>query len=509
MIYIRTLLLLIPAFTLASCGSDSRERPSSEWREGVYGSSTAFVHFCQNPRSGQHPITGDDFPDRKGSTALENHYLRSWSYERYFWYDELPDLDPNANTSTLDYFSKLKTSGLTANGTPKDRFHFTADEITDDQFILTGERGGYGIAWMSSESNGAFVIYVEGGSPAEEAGIERGMRLIGGVGIDVTAENINEAAFTPQLNKTYRLDFEEVSGGVVSVEVTAANVPINAVHRQKIIDTTSGAVGYMVFNTFNTFTAENQLKAAFESFAQAGVQDVVIDLRYNSGGFFSIAAQLGYLVAGDVKTQGEIFGELKYNDKRSSDDQIFPFINTTQRDQGAPQRLTSVNSNRVYILTTGRTCSASEAVINGLRGIDMEVIQIGGTTCGKAHGFNAVANCGTRYFSIDFEAVNGLGFGDYVDGFEPVEVGDPMTNKVTGCKAEDDLAYALGDINEEMLSTALYHRDNNECPPEEVVTAAIGKRAKTALAKASLKIDGTLIAPEHHKNMRLAPNEGY
>ncbi|HEY7772551.1 MAG TPA: S41 family peptidase [Marinagarivorans sp.] len=500
----------IAATALAGCDSkdgspDDLGAPPTQWVPSTYKTSTIYKNFCEQPRTGVHPYTDEPFPDIAGSTALENHYLRAWTHEAYLWYDELPDLDPNNYTDSIEYFGLLRTSELTANGTVKDRFHFTEDEIKGDQLTFTGQRGGYGISWKFNAERELFVSFVEPSSPASDAGVTRGMQLthVNGIRLtELTNEQIadaNRAIFSPELGSEASFEFiPPMLGDALSVSLEAANISISAVLKHSILETTTGDVGYLAFNTFNTFTAENQLKAAFDDFAANNIDDLVVDLRYNGGGYLYIAAQLGYLVAGDSNTAGETFTVLQYNDKRSSNNVVFPFVASTRNTQEPSQPLTSVNLNRVYVITTGSTCSASESFINGLRGVGVEVIQIGSTTCGKPHGFNAQANCGTRYFSIDFESVNAQGFGEYIDGFEPVETGaDPLSNKVTGCDAGDDLAHRLGDTNEAMLSTALYYRDNGTCP--EATTASQQKLQNRMI------VDGELVAPESDKVMRLAP----
>jgi hypothetical protein len=121
-----------------------------------------------------------------------------------------------------------------------------------------------------------------------------------------------------------------------------------------------------------------------------------------------------------------------------------------------------LNLQRVYILSTGNTASASEYLINGLRGIDIEVILIGDTTTGKPYGFVPRDNCGTTYFTIQFKGRNSKGFGDYEDGLIPSAIDDGA--KVRGCKVADDLSQDLGNTSEKMLATALYYMKNEACP---------------------------------------------
>jgi hypothetical protein len=137
-----------------------------------------------------------------------------------------------------------------------------------------------------------------------------------------------------------------------------------------------------------------------------------------------------------------------------------PFLDKTlgfSVDEG--QALPTLGLSRVFVLTGPGTCSASEAVLNGLAGIDVQVIQIGATTCGKPYGFYPADNCGTTYFSIQFQGVNNKGFGDYPDGFVP-GVG------FAGCVVGDDFTHAIGDPAEGRLAAALSYRATGVCPPQ-------------------------------------------
>jgi len=127
--------------------------------------------------------------------------------------------------------------------------------------------------------------------------------------------------------------------------------------------------------------------------------------------------------------------------------------------------LPNLHLNRVFVLSTDQTCSASEAVINGLRGIGFDVILIGGKTCGKPYGFVPEDNCGTTYFTIQFKGQNAAGFGDYPDGFTPTET-PQFGADVQGCLVDDDFTKALGDPNEGQLHSALYYMSNGHCPAQ-------------------------------------------
>jgi hypothetical protein len=203
------------------------------------------------------------------------------------------------------------------------------------------------------------------------------------------------------------------------------------------------------------------LVAAFTQLASQGVNDLVLDLRYNGGGFLYIASQVGYMVAGSTRTLNRTFERLQFSDRRSADtndpSNNTPFFSTASGRAGsgttADAPLPSLNLGRLYILASPGTCSASEAIVNGLRGIGVDVVLVGGTTCGKPYGFTAKDNCGLSYFPIEFQGVNDLGFGDYADGFAPAAT----------CTVADDFTRALGDSNEGMLAAALNHRASGDC----------------------------------------------
>ena len=118
---------------------------------------------------------------------------------------------------------------------------------------------------------------------------------------------------------------------------------------------------------------------------------------------------------------------------------------------------------RVFILATGNTCSASEAVINGLRGIDVEVVLIGDTTCGKPYGFYPTDNCSTTYFTIQFQGVNAKGFGEYSEGFRLAS--NPMfEDQLPGCSVADDFTQVLGNESEALLASAIGYAESGTCP---------------------------------------------
>jgi len=134
-----------------------------------------------------------------------------------------------------------------------------------------------------------------------------------------------------------------------------------------------------------------------------------------------------------------------------------------------------------------------------LRGIDVDVVQIGGTTCGKPFGFYPDDNCGQTYFTIQFQGINNKGFGDYPDGFAPANASSVNPVKIPGCAVADDLTRELGDAGEAMLAAALQHRANGSCPTPPPSSIGVARAPDTGPA---IETTGRSDAAEILRNMR-------
>ena len=412
----------------------------SGWVSGVFLPESTFAAQCRNPRAGNDPADNAPYPDIQGRAVDENNWLRSWSNRTYLWYDEIVDRDPGLYDDPLVYFDLLRTTQLTPSGAPKDRVHYTYDTAQWYALSQTGESAGYGAAWSiiaSTPPREAAVAYTDPDTPASDAGIRRGARIVRIDGIDFVnatdradIDRINGALYPESAGETHVFGFRDAGSETIrTVALTSEIIASTPVQHVGTVTSPAGAtVGYMLFND-HLRNAEAGLIDAFRTFSEVpgGVEDLIIDMRYNSGGYLYIASQLAYMIAGGAATAGRVFERLHFNDKHPETNPVtgaplqpIPFIGETVADpDGLP--LPALDLRRVIILSGPNTCSASESLINGLRGIDIEVILIGEPTCGKPHGFYPTDNCGTTYFTIQFLGVNAKGFGDYGGGFTPTE----------------------------------------------------------------------------------------
>jgi carboxyl-terminal processing protease len=491
---------------LGACGSGSTTTgPSTSWTPGTFQASSTFANRCASPRTGVDPTTGRPFADVAGSSVDENNFLRSWTNELYLWYREVPDLDPAAHT-TADYFNLLKTSATTATGHPKDRFHFTYSTADWVALSQSGVEAGYGANWAviaSTPPRNVVVPFVDPGSPAAAAGLARGTQVLTVDGVDLvnasdstSVNTLNAGLFPSAAGSSHTFSVLDVgASGPRTVTMVSANVTSTPVQNVHTLRGPSGTVGYMLFND-HIATAESMLVDAFSSLAAAGVNDLVLDIRYNGGGYLDIASEVAYMVAGPAATTGRTFERTVFNDKYPTRDPVtgqtltpVPFHSTSQGFSGpSGQALPTLNLTRVAVLTGSNTCSASESIINSLRGVGVQVVEVGSTTCGKPYGFYPQDNCGTTYFSIQFQGVNDQGFGDYADGFSPANATTSIGVAVPGCAVADDFGHPLGDGQEARLSAALDYLGGQGCP----AATAAAPGAEVAQARAATANEGNL-----------------
>ena len=482
-------------------GTSSVGPSASGWTAGRFEPAATFEAQCAAPRTGTDPSTGRPYPDKPGSVVTENNWLRSWSHDLYLWYRELPDQNP-ASYSTSDYFNLLKTSATTPSGNPKDKFHFTYGTAQWIALSQSGVEAGYGAQFVviaSRPPRNIVVAYTQPDSPAAAVGLARGARILTVDGVDVTnagdatsVNTLNEGLFPSNPGASHSFSILDLGASAPrTVAMVAANVTSVPVQNVRTVGTRSGQVGYMLFND-HIATAEQQLIDAFSQLQ--GVSDLVLDIRYNGGGYLDIASEVAYMIAGPGPTAGQAFERTAFNDKYPTTNPVTgerltpTLFHNTAVGFSAPrgQALPALGLSRVFVLTSPNTCSASEAIVNGLRGVGVQVIQIGTTTCGKPYGFYPEDNCGTTYFTIEFQGVNAQGFGDYPDGFSPANTPSRPGVVLPGCSVADDFTRELGDPAEARFEAALTYRDNQSCP------AAAASSSNPDLVRGASTTDGVM-----------------
>lgn len=385
--------------------------------------------------------------------------LRSYMLDWYLFNNQMPNPDPATFSHIEDYFYALlaKTNSLDQ---PLDRWSYVESTASYNQFFAEGQDLGYGlsVAGRATDPLPLRVRDIEPNSPAATAGLARGMvieTLNGQSAASLKAAD-DFSALSPQTSgTTLQLQVRDsLTGPLRQISLSAAVYRVSPVGGHLVMTSPAGRkVGYLHYRSFiNAGTPA--LQAALADLARQGVQDLVLDLRYNGGGLVSLARDLASAIARGT-LQGSTFATLRFNAQHQIENYDFRY---------SPQP-THLNLPRVYVLSGVRTCSASELVVNGLKPF-VNVVQIGTTTCGKPFGFRPKDYCGNTYSAINFDGVNAHGNGGYTSGISPT------------CVVSDDFDHALGDPAERLAATALQHIDTGTCPAtaDSAAAQALGAR---------------------------------
>ncbi len=349
--------------------------------------------------------------------------------KNYLWNSQMPQVDINDYNSAEELLEALKVS--------QDRWSFIIDKKTIENYYNSGKYIGIGVKFATF-NNSLYVALVFKNSPADNAGLKRGAKVLKINGVDVATasyEEINSALGSDEVGVNVTIEALQ-DGNIQTFDMQKDEVFANSVIKKRIINNGNEKIGYLVFDKFVQFSG-NELYDAFNYFKDENVDKLIVDLRYNGGGLLSIARYLASLIAG---YQNGNFVKLIYNDYNQNYNQSLGFVSPSN----------ALNLSEVYFITTHQTCSASEAVINGLKPfIDVKIF--GQNSCGKPVGMNPKEFCDKELFAINFKIVNNDNIGDYFNGID------------VNCEASDDLTHDFGDINETMLKSVLYYINNDSC----------------------------------------------
>ncbi|MBL0014061.1 MAG: peptidase S41 [Flavobacterium sp.] len=397
----------------------------------------------------------------------------------YFWQPDVANLADErfANQSDLNaflygfpqpenLFQQLlnKPKSLYPNpGEAIDRFSVIFSDYNELEGILSGTTknngADFGLFYKDASQTAVFglVRYVLPNSDAAAKNVERGAIFYAINGTPLTKENYSALLS----NDTYTMNFATYDAGNItpngqSVILTKSVLSENPVYLTTVINSGAHNIGYLMYNGFYP-NYESQLNAAFGTLKSQGITELVLDLRYNSGGSVATATRLASLITGQFTNQ--VFAKEQWNAKVEdyyNSTNPSTLLNLFTNKLGNNEGLSSLNLNKVYILTTKSSASASELVINGLKPY-IEVIQIGDVTTGKNVGSVTLydspnfskANSSSKHRyamqPIVLKIVNKVGFGDYINGLEPTIL----------LKEDFGNLGILGDSNEPLLQLAI------------------------------------------------------
>ncbi len=358
--------------------------------------------------------------------------------ETYYWYDKVPEVNPEDFSSPAEILEAVKYKEL-------DRWSYITTKASHTNLFKEGKYLGLGFVRAYDDNGGCFISAVYKGSPIDQQGIVRGDKIleINGKTIEqIESENLWPTISGPdEEGIQVAMKIEHADHSVDDYTLEKSWIIINTVLHTQVIEQNQKKIGYLVFMSFLE-TSFAELEAAFADLKTQGVDELILDLRYNGGGLLSVATRLASLISGDI-TQTKTFIEFIHNDKYSHNNQSVLFENPAS----------ALDLDHLVVITAPGTCSASESVINSLRPF-IDVITIGDTTCGKPVGMYAYELCDLSVSVINFEIVNSQNIGGYFNGI------------AADCAAGDGLHLAFGDTQEDSLQEALYVLENQQCSPQ-------------------------------------------
>lgn len=321
-------------------------------------------------------------------TTPENEFVWNGLNSWYYWQKTTPTLADGYNKTAK--FADL-VSGKSADALfyslVTDPFSWIEKDgvIKSPSAALNAVKKGSGIDYTLFKVKGTnyyigMVNYVVKGSPAADAGIVRGNAITEIRGEKITTSNYRDLE-SDMVTITYQGMSRDIENKIVFGDKKTAVIVTRSVNEDpvafyKLFKKNGKNIGYLVYNAYDA-NFNSRLDAAFLQMKQDNVTDLILDLRYNGGGSVNTAIGLSYLIAG---RKGNPFVSLKYNEKHQSQNTTYNLGNTL--GGGASE---SLNLNKVYVLTSDGTASASELTMDGL-GAYIDVIRIGGTTYGKFVG---------------------------------------------------------------------------------------------------------------------------
>jgi C-terminal peptidase prc len=394
------------------------------------------------------------------SISGKNLYVRDVMTDLYLWYSQMPNVNPTSYASPEAYLEAVRYRTLDSS------FSYITSRAANEAFYSDSQFVGFGLSTMLNDLE-MRVTQVFPESPASEAGLSRGDRIveIGGrpVTILISSGEIGSAFGPSEIGVELDIAFVTAAGTRRAAHMVKRLVTIPTVSLTRVYNVGGRRVGYMFFRNFVEPSYE-ALDNAFAELSAARVDELVLDLRYNGGGLVNVAQHLASYIGG-ARTDGQVFAEYFHNDKNT-------FRNRIIRFENKPQRLTL---DRLIVVTTRSSASASELVINALRPF-MPVVVIGGTTYGKPVGQYGIEFCDKLLAAVSFALRNADGQGDFFDGFAP------------DCTAPDDADHQLGDPEEGSLKEALTFATTGACSGRSLTAqkADVQRRASRALGWQSL-----------------------
>lgn len=434
--------------------------------------------------------SSSDDDDSKGNsggssstTSANITWIDNFMRDKYYWYDEIPaasKLNYSADEETFFYSLLSNKDGKIHSGTQYPYSYIESLSSTRSTIQTDYSYGfEFTILGLSNGSYVALVQYVLDDSPAAEAGLKRGDWIIGMDNDYITASNYTNLYGSSACTFSLGVWSENEEGKYVlnlsnSININSARaVEDNPIYTYNTLNAGDKSVGYLVYNHFSRGKTDSSTEYDTElkgvSSFMNGVDEFVLDLRYNNGGLITSAHLLSSILA-PADALGKTLASLEYNSKNTSSNYTYKL--------SVDNSTSNLNLNRLYVLTSNSTASASEIIINCLRPY-MTVVVIGEQTEGKNVGSITETSTDKKWamHPIVCKIYNSQGKSDYENGFSPdIDLHEAFGYDADGYVNTIYSLYPLGDENERLLAAALNHIEGNST---RTVDATEGISVKT------------------------------
>ena len=341
----------------------------------------------------------------------------------YLWYESMPVVDLTTIKTPDEYIGQVRYI--------KDRWSFTMSYTDLIDLLEKGETTGWGAGLAFDDQDKLRILFVYNNSAMGKAGVKRGWQIkaINSKTVDSMSDSDVNTALN---NSSNSFVFTKNDGTDITIPMSKGTIVINSVQYSGVIQKGAKKIGYLVFSDF-LGSSVKELNNAFDIFLKEGVTDMVLDLRYNGGGTLDCADSLVALLAGKP-FKDKVYNTLTYNNKhiRLGYQSIIGL------------KSSSVQTNKLVVITSSSTASASELVISGLKPY-LNIKLIGSKTHGKPVGMNIEGDTklNIAVAPISFRNVNSQGYSDYFDGI-PVDFA-----------VKDNVSQDWGDLSDACLTAAL------------------------------------------------------
>jgi carboxyl-terminal processing protease len=420
----------------------------------------------------KNDLSADSNPVSPTATAaaLRDTAL-SYTRDIYLWYNQIPSGFSTASYTDLNALMTGIRQYSTEPGfsAPVDRWSFAMKQSEWDN-VSAGVSGDFGFSVFFRAEGDLRVKSVEAASPAGRAGIKRGWRLtrINGNSAITTANSdmIVQAVWNSSASS---FTFQKPDGTSADLQLNAASYQENPVILDSVYTLGQKRVGYFSFGSFlgDTTAVYNAFSRVFNRFASANVTELVVDLRYNGGGYVSVQQKLANWLA-PSSANGQLMMKQQFNDKY-----------TQYNESDYISKLGSINLSRIFFIVSNSTASASELLINNLRPF-MEVQLIGPSrTYGKPVGFFPIEVGDDYIFPVSFRSTNKNGEGNYFDGLA-------LNHQVA-----DGLDKDWGDVSELCLQSALNYISGGAYRTASAAQETLSQQQSTKVISGNKQLDAS------------------